>query len=124
MDDALELLHRFAQTIDAHDWPGLADLLADNFRCTLVHTGEVFDKASWVRLNAHYPGFESMTLEDAVASGDRAVGRASVVGRRDGVEERFQVASFLTVRDGLVVELVEVWTDIGQTAPEGTRERQ
>ena len=42
----------------------------------------------------------------------------------DGVEERFQVASFLTVRDGLVVELVEVWTDIGQTAPEGTRERQ
>lgn len=120
--DTTTLLTRLAAVIDAHDWAGLPDLLHDDFTCRLVHTGEVFDKEQWVRFNADYPGFERMHLDDLVTDGDRGVLRATVVGRGDGGERLvFAVASFATVRDGLVSELVEVWADVDQQPPAGTR---
>lgn len=39
----------------------------------------------------------------------------------DGGEQVFVVASFATVLDDRIGELTEVWTDIDQKAPEGTR---
>ncbi|MDR7251463.1 RimJ/RimL family protein N-acetyltransferase/ketosteroid isomerase-like protein [Nocardioides sp. BE266] len=120
--DAATLLTRLAEVIDAHDWDGLPALLHDDFTCRLVHTGEVFDRDGWVRLNADYPGFQRMHVEDLVADGDRGVLRARVIGTdSDGRDLLFAVASFVTVRDDLVVELTEVWADVGQQAPEGTR---
>jgi hypothetical protein len=120
--DAAALLTRLAEVIDAHDWDSLPAMLAPDFRCRLVHTGEVFDREGWVRLNADYPGFERMVVEDLIADGDRAVLRATVTGRgADGSGQVFAVASFGTARDGLLSELVEVWADVGQEPPEGTR---
>ena len=120
--DAAALLARLAAVIDAHDWDLLPDLLHDDFTCRLVHTGEVFDRGQWVRLNADYPGFEHLHVEDLVADGVRGVLRARVTGRSDtGAELEYAVASFATVRDGLIAELVEVWTDVDQDAPPGTR---
>lgn len=120
--DTATLLTRLAAVIDAHDWDGLPDLLHADFTCRLVHTGEVFARDEWVRFNADYPGFERMHVEDLVADGDRGVVRATVVGRGDGGEELvFAVASFATVRDDLLVELVEVWADVDQQPPPGTR---
>lgn len=120
--DAATLLTRLAAVIDAHDGEGLAALLHPDFTCRLVHTGEVFDRDAWVRLNADYPGFQRMHLEDLVADGDRGVLRATVVGTGEaGADLRFAVASFATVRDGLVTELTEVWADVDQQPPEGTR---
>lgn len=115
------MAERFVSAIDAHDWEGLAELLHEDFRCRLVHTGETFGKADWVRFNADYPGFERMTLEDSVTSEDRAVVRAGVTGTHDGRLQRFAVASFLSLQEGLIVELTEVWTDVDVAAPEGTR---
>jgi ketosteroid isomerase-like protein len=120
--DAAALLTRLAEVIDAHDWDALPALLHEDFTCRLVHTGEVFDRGHWVRLNADYPGFERMHLEDLVADVDRGVLRARVTGRgTDGRELEFAVASFATVRDHLLTELVEVWTDVDQAPPPGTR---
>ncbi|WP_374457866.1 nuclear transport factor 2 family protein [Nocardioides sp.] len=120
--DAASLLTRLAQVIDAHDWAGLPALLHEDFTCRFVHTGEVFDRDQWVRLNADYPGFQRMHAEDLVAEGDRGVLRARVTGTgADGEELEFVVASFATVRDDLLVELTEVWTDVDQEAPAGTR---
>ncbi|MCK0111649.1 nuclear transport factor 2 family protein [Ornithinimicrobium sp. F0845] len=116
-----EMMQRFVTVIDDHDWEGLARLLHEDFRCHLVHTGEMFGKEEWVRFNADYPGFERMVLEDCVSEGERAVGRASVTGTSDGRPQRFAVASFVTLRDGLIVDLTEVWTDVGLEAPAGTR---
>lgn len=63
-----------------------------------------------------------MVVEDVVADGGRAVIRATVTGiGADGSAEGCAVASFATVREDLVVELVEVWADLDQEAPEGTR---
>lgn len=119
--DAPTTLHRLCEVIDAHDWTALEQLLADDFTCHLVHTGETFDKAGWVRLNADYPGFQHMVVEDLVGAGDRAVSRCLVIGESEGGQQRFQVASFARVTDGLVRELTEVWTDVGQAPPPGTR---
>ena len=120
--DAAALLTRLAEAIDAHDWAALPSLHHRDFTCRLVHTGEVFDRDAWVRFNADYPGFERMHVEDLVATGDRAVLRARVTGTSStGEELEFAVASFATVRDGLVAELVEVWADVDQRPPEGTR---
>ena len=120
--DAAALLTRLAEVIDAHDWQGLPALLHPDFTCRLVHTGEVFDRAGWARLNADYPGFQRMLLEDLVADGERGVLRARVVGTdASGRDQVFAVASFATVRDGLIGELIEVWCDVDQQPPEGTR---
>ena len=116
--DARALITRLAELIDAHDWEGLPGVLHRDFTCRLVHTGEVFDREQWVRFNADYPGFERMHAEDLVADGDRGVLRARVTGRGGtGEELEFVVASFATVRDGLLVELVEVWADVDQQPP-------
>ena len=120
--DAATLLTRFAEVIDAHDWEGLRALLHPDFTCRLVHTGETFDRDQWVRLNADYPGFQRLLLEDLVAQDDRGVLRATVIGTSDGGDDLvFAVASFATLRDGFIVELTEVWADIDQPAPPGTR---
>ncbi len=120
--DAAILLTRLAEVIDAHDWDGLPALLHPAFTCRLLHTGEVFDRDQWVRLNADYPGFERLVVEDLVADGDRGVLRARVTGTgADGSKQVFVVASFATVRDDLIGELTEVWADVDQQAPEGTR---
>ena len=120
--DAADVMTRLAEVIDAHDWVTLPGLLHPDFTCRLVHTGEVFDAPTWVRLNADYPGFQRFVLEDLVASGDRAVGRARVTGTGpDGQELVFAVAGFLTAVDGLVRDLTEVWADVGQSPPPGAR---
>ena len=118
---AAETLLKLATAIDEHRWEDLPALLDPEFTCRYVHTGEVLDRDGWVRLNAEYPGFEHLEVEDLVADGDRAVSRAHVTGTADGRLEHFEVATFVTVRDGLVVEMTEVWADVGQDAPAGTR---
>lgn len=121
--DSAALLTRFAEVIDAHDWAGLDDLLHPDFRCRLVHTGEEFDRAAWVRLNAEYPGFQRLVIEDLVADADRCVLRATVTGTaEDDSVQTFAVASFATIRDDLIIELTEVWTDQDQQPPAGTRQ--
>lgn len=121
MADAETLLRRLAARIDAQEWDSLGDLLHAEFGCTYVHTGETFGPEEWIRLNADYPGFGHLELLDVVASADRAVGRAHVTGGADGATQHFEVASFVTDRDGLIVELVEVWADVGVAPPEATR---
>jgi predicted ester cyclase len=114
-------MERLADVIDGHRWDDLPLLLATEFTCRYVHTGETFDADAWVRLNAEYPGFQNFRLEDCVADGDRAAGRGHVTGLADGELQHFEVATFITVRDGLIVEMTEVWTDVDQASPEGTR---
>ncbi|PVG81783.1 hypothetical protein DDE18_17615 [Nocardioides gansuensis] len=119
--DAATMLTQLATVIDTQDWVGLRALLHDDFTCRYVHTGETFDRDSWVRLNADYPGFDHFVLEDCVGSDDRAAGRAHVTAYVDEQLQHFEVATFVTLRDGLVADMTEVWTDVDQEAPPGTR---
>lgn len=114
-------MKHLAEVIDAHRWDELPQLLHPEFSCHYVHTGETFDRDSWVRLNADYPGFENFRLLDCVADHERAAGRAHVTGTTDGELQHFEVATFITVRSDLIVDMTEVWTDVDLTAPAGTR---
>ena len=121
--DAATLLTGFAEVLDSHDWDALPALLHPDFTCTYAHTGEVFDRNQFVRVNADYPGFQRFTVEDLVADGPRAVVRGRVTATApDGSEQVFAVASFATVEDGRITELTEVWTDVDQKPREGARQ--
>lgn len=119
--DATTLLETLCTTIDDRRWEDLPALLHEDFVCRLVHTDESFDREAWVRLNAEYPGFDRLVLEDLVGTRDRAVARCHVTGWVEDRLVHFEVASFVATRDGLISELTEVWADVGAAAPEGTR---
>lgn len=119
--DAGKVLSSLMRAIDEHRWNDLEQYLHPEFRCRLIHTGETFDRDSWIQFNADYPGFDGLTVEELVAAGDRAACRSHVTGRGDGGIEHFECASFASLRDGLIYELNEVWTDLGQVALPGTR---
>ncbi|RSM73612.1 hypothetical protein DMB66_02790 [Actinoplanes sp. ATCC 53533] len=119
--DASAMMSRLAKVIDTHSWDELPGLLHDDFVCRYVHTGETFDRASWVRLNAEYPGFDRLVLEDCIGTEVRAAGRAHVTGFRDGEIQHFEVATFITLREGLIADMTEVWTDVNGVPPAGTR---
>jgi len=112
-----EVLKGFWAAIDARDWDDLEARLHPSFRAEFVHTGETFDRGSFVTLNRDYPGAWRATVEEVLADGARAVTRTRV----HNDEATFFVASFGEVRDGLVASLVEVWADSGATPPPATR---
>ena len=106
---------RFAEIIDARDWDALPGVLAGDFSCRFVHTGETFDRDGFVALNRDYPIVVRFLVEDLVADGDRAVLRARVT---DG-SDTWHVASFGTIAtDGMLTELVEVWAEVGEPEPD------
>ncbi len=119
--DAKDALSGLMTAIDEHRWDDLAAFLHPEFTCRLVHTGEEFGRDAWVAFNADYPGFDRLIVEDLVGSDEAAAARSLVLGDADAGPQRFACASFAHLRDGLIVELVEVWTDLDQEAPEGTR---
>lgn len=107
--------------IDEKRWTDLEAFLHPDFICRLVHTGESFNRDSWIRFNRDYPGFEHLEVEDLVATPTEAACRTHVTGRTATGTQQFECASFARMRDGLIVQLTEVWTDVEQTAPPGTR---
>ncbi|MBN9612648.1 MAG: nuclear transport factor 2 family protein [Actinobacteria bacterium] len=107
--------------IDEQRWSELENYLHPEFVCRLVHTGETFDRAGWIRFNAEYPGFDRLRIEQLVAGDGAAACRSHVTGRGESGLLHFGCASFAQMRDGLILQLTEVWTDIGQQAPSDTR---
>ena len=76
-----------------------------------------------MRFNAGYPGFERMHVEDLVVDGDRGVLRARVAGtgRRGRAGSSSPWPASRPCATASSSSCVEVWADVDQQAPEGTR---
>lgn len=114
---AAVLLSDLCRAIDERRWGDLSTFLGNDFVCRYVHTGEQFDGPAWVRLNAEYPGFDHLTVEELVDGGDRAVARCHVTGFVGETPAHFEVATFVRTLNGVIVEMTEVWADAGQAVP-------
>jgi hypothetical protein len=111
--EAVRVLTDLWELIETQRWDKIPDLLDPAVQVRYVHTGEVMDAESYVRLNRDYPGRWHAAVHDMVGDGDRAVSCTRV----DDGEQTFWAASFATTRNGRITELVEVWTDAGQQPP-------
>lgn len=119
--EAESALRALMIAIDERRWGDLGQYLHPDFTCRYVHTGETFGRDAWIRLNAEYPGFDRLRVEELVGAGDAAACRSHVTGRADTGIQHFECATFAHLRDGLIQRLTEVWTDVDQQAPPGTR---
>ena len=112
MTSAAFLAHQFVTAVDRRDWEALSALVDESCTVLFVHDDRRMTGPEWVRFNADYPGRWSFVAEDIVATDTRAVVRARVFDE----DKTFHVASFLTVADGRITDLTEVWAD-GHPAP-------
>jgi hypothetical protein len=102
-----QILRALWSRIDLQDWAGLGDLLSPGAKVRYLHTGEVFDRATYVRLNAEYPGRWHVEVSDLVSGDGRAVSSARVYHDT----ESHYVATFATVAEGRITELTELWAE-------------
>ena len=107
--------------IDEHRWGDLEQYLHPDFRCHLVHTGESFSRTEWIQFNAGYPDFDRLKVEEFVAAESEAACRSHVTSRGSSGTQHFACASFARMADGQIIQLTEVWTDVGQQAPPAAR---
>lgn len=119
--EAATTLQQLMLAIDERRWSDLGQFLHRDFVCRYVHTGESFDRDQWVRLNAEYPGFDRLHVREVVGDAQAAACRSHVTGTAGGGLHHFACATFAQVEGGLIREMTEVWTDVKQSAPQGTR---
>ncbi|GAB3122543.1 hypothetical protein GCM10027160_41570 [Streptomyces calidiresistens] len=102
--------------MEARDWSGLGALIAPDAVIDWPATGErIVGRSAFVAVNREYPEGWSIRVLDVLAEpgGERVVSEVEVPQEGVGV---FRVASFWTVRGGLVVAGTEYWVTVGGDA--------
>ncbi|MGW7661690.1 nuclear transport factor 2 family protein [Streptomyces sp. NPDC054756] len=95
----------------ARDWAGVGALLADDVIVEWPVSGErIRGRENYIRVNAEYPEGWSIEVLRVVAHGHDVVSEVEVPHDTMGTH---RVASFWTVRDGLITEGREYWTELG-----------
>ncbi|MBT3164566.1 nuclear transport factor 2 family protein [Streptomyces sp. Vc74B-19] len=109
--DPAEIVHALWGRMQARDWPALADLLADDLVVEWPVSAErIRGRDNYIRVNAEYPEGWSIKVLRVLEAGDEVVSEVEVPHATLGVH---RVASFWTVRDGLVTWGREYWTELG-----------
>lgn len=109
--DPAEIVHALWARMQARDWPALADLLADDLVVEWPVSAErIRGRDNYIRVNAEYPEGWSIKVLRVLEAGDEVVSEVEVPHATLGVH---RVASFWTVRDGLVTWGREYWTELG-----------
>jgi ketosteroid isomerase-like protein len=112
MNETRAVVEQFWARMNANDFAGAGQLLADDCVCLYPQSGERFiDRASWVAMNAEYPvnGSWRFTVERLVVDGDQAV--TDVVFTDADTASVTRTIGFFEVRGGLIVRLTEYWPD-------------
>ncbi|WP_405902943.1 nuclear transport factor 2 family protein [Streptomyces sp. NBC_00656] len=97
--------------IQARDWPGVADLVAEDVVVEWPVSAErIVGNENFVAVNREYPEGWSIRVLRIVAAGNEVVSEVEVPHDAFGV---FRVASFWTVERGRIVRGREYWTSPG-----------
>jgi hypothetical protein len=108
------------ERIQARDWDGARELLADGMVCRWPHSDERFEGAdNFIAMNRAYPEGWQITIVDVAEIPGGAVSRIRV----EQAGSRFHAASFFTVRNDLIEDAVEYWVTEGSEEPPDWRAR-
>jgi ketosteroid isomerase-like protein len=106
-----EIVRGLWDRIQARDWAGVSELLADDLVVEWPVSGErIVGRANFVSINAEYPEGWAITVLRIVADGEVVVSEVEVPHEAMGIH---RVASFWTVRDGKIAGGREYWTELG-----------
>jgi ketosteroid isomerase-like protein len=118
---AAEVAASYWDRVQARDWPAVRALLAPEVVLEWPASGERFrGPEALVAVNSEYPEGWSIEVVRAVPGPDGGTAVTEVVVPHEGVGV-FAVASFWTVRHGLVVALREYWVECGGEEPPSWR---
>ena len=115
--ETAEVVRQLWARMEARDWGGVGDVLADEIVVEWPVSGErIVGRENYLRINAEYPEGWSIRVLRVVAAGDQVVSEVEVPHATMGVH---RVASFWTVREGRIVAGREYWSEVGaDPAPE------
>ena len=95
-----EIVRELWDRMQARDWAGVGELLADDLVVEWPVSGErIVGRANFVNINAEYPEGWAIKVLRIVADGEVVVSEVEVPHETMGVH---RVASFWTVRDGKI----------------------
>ena len=101
-------VERLWRAMDERDWQIVGALLHDAFVCEWPQSRErIRGRDNFVAVNRNYPGDWSITVDEVIASGDRAASHVTV-----HIDGRDEIAvSFYEFRDDLIFRQLEYWPD-------------
>ena len=106
-----KVVHELWDRMQARDWAGLGELLADGLVVEWpVSSERIVGREKFVRINAEYPEGWTIRKLRIVAEGEVVVSEVEVPHDTMGTH---RVVSFWTVRDGKIVDGREYWTQPG-----------
>ena len=107
--------------VQARDWPGMRRLLSDDLVVEWPVTGETFvGPDNYVAVQSEYPEGWSIRVLQVIAHGESVAAEVEVPQEDVGI---FRLAMFATVRDGLIVQSKEYWSQLGVEQPPEWRAR-
>ena len=112
-----QIVHALWERIEARDWAGVGELLAEDLVVEWpVSRERIVGRSNFVRVNAEYPEGWSIRVLRVIADGDTVVSEVEVPHESLGV---FRSVGLWTVRDRKIVAAREYWTQLGaDPAPE------
>jgi ketosteroid isomerase-like protein len=107
--DTEAVVRRFWKLMDAADFVGAGDLLADDFVCDWPQSRErIRGRANYDAVNAHYPGRWRIAVRRIVAAGEEAASEV-VMANEEGTTH--VAVSFFVVRDGRITRQIDYWPE-------------
>jgi ketosteroid isomerase-like protein len=108
-EESATVVRHFWELVDAADFEGAGDLLADGYVCEWPQSHErIRGRANFVAVNANYPGRWHIVMTRLVVAGDEAASEVILTNEEGKID---RAVSFFLVRDGLIERETDYWPE-------------
>lgn len=116
LEETAATIRRFWALMDAADFAGAAELLAEDYVCDWPQSRErIRGRANFIAVNAHYPGRWRIAVRRLIATGAEAASEVALTNEQGKTEV---AVSFFELRGGRIEREVDYWPE-PSTAPAG-----